>query len=93
MQASPSLAVLAAPSVLHLHPGELERHALRDGGSVRVTTQSNGATVVMSVCGDATIARGVAFVAANTGTPDPLSLIDRDDVVTKIRLETVDERG
>ena len=83
VQASASLAKLVAAVTLHLHPGEVERHALRDGGQVTVVTQS-GATQTMTVTADPSVARGTAFVPMSAVASQ---LIDGGEAITKIRLE------
>ena len=91
LQSSPSLAKLAAGTALHLHPGEIERHGLSAGGSVKVLSQR--CTVVLTVKEDAQVPRGSAFVPFGQRGGDAAQLIDLDELATtgvvKIRLETV----
>ena len=91
LQASPSLAKLAPGTALHLHPGEIERHGLSAGGSVKVLSQR--CTVVLTVKEDTQVPRGSAFVPFGQRGGDAAQLIDLDELATtgvvKIRLETV----
>ena len=91
LQSSPSLAKLAAGTALHLHPGEIERHGLSAGGSVKVLSQR--CTVVLTVKEDNQVPRGSAFVPFGQRGGDAAQLIDLDELATtgvvKIRLETV----
>ena len=91
LQSSPSLAKLAPGTALHLHPGEIERHGLSAGGSVKVLSQR--CTVVLTVKEDTQVPRGSAFVPFGQRGGDAAQLIDLDELgttgVVKIRLETV----
>ena len=93
VQASPSLAPLARAAAAHLHPGEVERHGLRNGDQVKVTSQTN--SVVMHVVENAGIPRGSVWIPFNQDGVGAANLIDTDDIrdsggVTKIRLESVE---
>ena len=86
VQACPSLAKLSRPAALRLHPGEIERHALRSGGPVKVVNQS-GATRTLALLADESVYRGTAFLAVGA---DAMALIERGEAVTKIRLESAE---
>jgi NADH-quinone oxidoreductase subunit G len=90
---SPSLAKLAPQDAVHLHPGEIERHGLRVGDSVRLLSQR--ASVVLPIVEDVRIARGSAYVAFAQMGGSAAALIDVDEIATggivKVRLETVEE--
>ena len=81
--ASASLAKLVVTTSLQLHPGEVERHALREGGLVKIVNQA-GATVTLAIRANPSVPRGTAFIAAG---PEAAQLIDHGGGVTKIRLE------
>jgi NADH-quinone oxidoreductase subunit G len=91
VQASSSLAKLAPGAHVRLHPGEVERHALLDGATVRVVSQT--AEVSLRVVADDRVPRGAAFVPFNQAGPGAADLIDlatmATDGVTKVRLESV----
>ncbi len=90
---SPSLSKLAPTEAVHLHPGEIERHGLRAGDSVRVLSQR--ASAVLPIVEDAHIARGSAYIAFAHAGGSAAALIDVDEIATggivKVRLETVEE--
>ena len=93
VQASPSLAKLARPAVVKLHSGEIERHAMHPGDTVRVVSQTGELALMIEA--DDRLPRGIAFVAWNQGTdtaPGANVLIDTATVsadgVTKVRLES-----
>ena len=94
-QASPSLAKLATSAGVRLNPGEVERHGLVDGATVRVASQSSDIT--LTVVADAMMPRGVAFVAINQFGDGAARLIDtasmRAEGITKVRLESVTGQG
>ena len=90
---SAALAKLAPGVSLHLHPGEIERHGLRAGDSVRVRSQRTA--VVLTVVDDPLVPRGSAFVPFGQAGTEASELIDLDELsasgVVKVRLETVGE--
>jgi predicted molibdopterin-dependent oxidoreductase YjgC len=90
VQASPSLARLAPISGVHLNPGEVERHGLRNGGSVRVLSQS--ADLITMVLADERVPRGVAVLQVAGSDAGPAALVDlateASEGITKVRLET-----
>jgi predicted molibdopterin-dependent oxidoreductase YjgC len=83
---SPSLAHLAACSQLHLHPLDVERVGSTDGADVKVT--SKRASMVFTVVADDTVVRGSAWVPFNQPGPSIGELIDSNDVVTDVRVES-----
>ncbi|MEY2522751.1 MAG: NADH-quinone oxidoreductase subunit [Ilumatobacteraceae bacterium] len=83
---SPSLAHLAAGSQLHLHPLDVERVGSTDGADVKVT--SKRASMVFTVVADDTVVRGSAWVPFNQPGPSIGELIDSNDVVTDVRVES-----
>jgi predicted molibdopterin-dependent oxidoreductase YjgC len=92
VQHSPSMAGLARAAAAHLHPGEVERHGLRSGDEVRVTSQTN--SVVMHVAEDKNVPRGSVWIPFNQTGSGAADLIDTDDLfasggITKVRLESV----
>jgi NADH-quinone oxidoreductase subunit G len=90
VQASPSLSALAKSTAVYLHSGEIERHGLKAGNSVRVVSQSGD--VLLPIVADDSIPRGVAVVPFNTPGAGAADLIDfatmRAEGVTKVRLES-----
>jgi len=83
---SPSLAHLASGSHLHLHPLDVERVGSTDGADVKVT--SRRASMVFKVVADDTVVRGSAWVPFNQPGPSIGELIDSNDVVTDLRVES-----
>jgi NADH-quinone oxidoreductase subunit G len=90
---SASLSKLVPTDAVHLHPGEIERHGLRVGDSVRVLSQR--AAVVLPIVEDVHVARGSAYVVFGQAGGSAAALIDVDEIATggivKVRLETVEE--
>jgi NADH-quinone oxidoreductase subunit G len=90
-QNSPSLAKLAPQSGIRLNPGEVERHGLQNGGSVKVLSQTGD--LITTVIADDRVPRGVAHFFHNQSGVAISSLMDqaamRADGITKVRLETV----
>jgi NADH-quinone oxidoreductase subunit G len=83
---SPSLAHLAAGSQLHMHPLDVERVGATDGADVKVT--SKRASMVFMVVADDTVVRGSAWVPFNQPGPRIGELIDSNEVVTDLRVES-----
>ena len=101
VQRSPSLAPLAPAPVLRLHPSELERLGLPEGGQVRIRGR---ASFVVEARPDAGVPRGSASLAFNAGAggrdaaglaspgervPGAGDLIDAGALVNDVRIETV----
>jgi predicted molibdopterin-dependent oxidoreductase YjgC len=85
---APSLATLAAPPVLKMHPTDLERLGVPKGGSVRV--RSNKVTIeAIAVEGDPFQPRGTAGVPFNVPGVDTAALLSADASVVEIVIETV----
>jgi len=82
---SPSSAPLAQPSALRLHPAELARLGLPEGGSVRVT--SNDRSFVTDATVDPGVPEGVAAMYLNQAAAGPTAVIDASSLVTEIRVE------
>jgi predicted molibdopterin-dependent oxidoreductase YjgC len=61
----PSLAKLAAPPMVHLHPEDAGRRGIEDGGFATVTT--DGGEVVLAVAIDPSLASGTVYVPFNFG--------------------------
>jgi NADH-quinone oxidoreductase subunit G len=83
---SPSLAHLAPGSQLHLHPLDVERVGSTDGADVKVT--SKRASMVFTVVADDTVVRGSAWVPFNQSGPSIGELIDSNEAVTDLRVES-----
>ena len=83
---SPSLSSLVPGSRLHLHPLDIERVGSTDGADVKVT--SKRASMVFTVVADNTVVRGSAWVPFNQPGPSIGELIDSNDVVTDVRVES-----
>jgi len=84
---SPSLAHLARPSVIHLHPLDLERVGTTDGNQVKVS--STRTNVRFTAVADASVRRGTAWVPFNQKGPDVAELIDCFAAVNDVRIETI----
>ncbi len=85
---SPSLAPLAAPPVLRVHPTDLERLGVTTGGTVRL--RSNKLTVeAIEVQSDPFQPRGTAGVPFNVPGLDAGALLSADAAVVEVAMETV----
>ncbi len=84
---APSLAPLAAPGSVRLHPSDANALGVVDGSAVRLS--SKRASVEGPVVVDARVARGVAAIAHNHAGLDARALIELDAPVTDIRIETL----
>jgi NADH-quinone oxidoreductase subunit G len=84
-QMSESLAALAQPAALHLHPLDLERFG-SDGVELKVTSSKN--TLVMPAIGDAGLPRGAAFIEFNQSNIAVGELIDCNALVIDLKIET-----
>jgi hypothetical protein len=85
-QMSPSLAGLARPAALHLHPLDLARFG-DDGVELKVTSAKS--TLVMPAIGDAGLPRGAAFIEFNQRNIPVGELIDCSAPVTDLKIETM----
>ncbi|HUP87173.1 MAG TPA: NADH-quinone oxidoreductase subunit NuoG [Acidimicrobiales bacterium] len=85
---APSLATLASPPVLRVHPTELERLGVTSGGTVRV--RSNRLTIDrIEVVADPFQPRGTAGLPLNVPGLDTGALLSADAPVAEIAIETV----
>jgi predicted molibdopterin-dependent oxidoreductase YjgC len=87
VQHSPSIAALAPGSTLLIHPYDLDRLGLGDGGRVKVTSPRT--TLTVEAHASTSIPRGAAALTVNQPGPDPADLIDATQDVTDVRIETV----
>ncbi len=84
---APSLAPLAAPPVVRLHPTDLERLGVASGGQVKL--RASKLTVdSIEVEADPHQARGTAGVPFNVLGLDTASLLSADEAVVEIAIET-----
>ena len=84
---APSLAPLAAPPVVRLHPTDLERLGVASGGQVRL--RASKLTVdSIEVEADPNQPRGTAGVPFNVSGLDTASLLSADEAVVEIAIET-----
>ncbi|MGB2757571.1 MAG: NADH-quinone oxidoreductase subunit NuoG [Acidimicrobiia bacterium] len=84
--ASAGIANLARTPELRIHPKEMARLGVVDGADVRVT--SARATVVLPVVSDPRVELGVASIPAGVAGSGVSDLVDVNDVVTDVRLES-----
>jgi len=82
-----SIAELSDDGAVRIHASEAARLGVAHGETVRLTSQR--ASVEGPVVIDDRISKGIAAVAHNHDGLDVRSLIDRDQLVTDIRIETV----
>ncbi len=82
-----SLAPLAADGAVRLNPGDAGRLGVVDGVTVRIS--SKRASVEGPVIVDERISRGVAAIAHNHPGLDARSLVDREQTITDVRVETL----
>ena len=84
---APSLAPLAAPPAIRIHPTELERLGVSSGGTVRV--RSNKLTIdSIEVVADPYQPRGTAGLPFNVPGIDTGALLSADATVAEIAIET-----
>jgi anaerobic selenocysteine-containing dehydrogenase len=84
---APSLAPLAAPPVLRVHPTDLERLGVASGGTVRL--RSNKVTVdAIEVVADPFQPRGTAGLPFNVPGVDTRALLDVTAPVAEVAMET-----
>ncbi|MDQ3147222.1 MAG: hypothetical protein M3R01_09900, partial [Actinomycetota bacterium] len=91
VQHSPSLAALAAPLPVRLHPSELARLGVEAGSEVRVSSRQG--SVVLETVGDVGVPQGTAAITFNQPGPGAADLIDADATVTDVRIETLPGEG
>jgi NADH-quinone oxidoreductase subunit G len=82
---SPSLADLAEPAMLRLHPLDFDRLGIVAGDDVRVTSSRGHVTVPTGP--DAAVPRGVAVLNANRAGGRANVLVDANAPVTDVRVE------
>ncbi|MEI7546534.1 MAG: molybdopterin-dependent oxidoreductase, partial [Actinomycetota bacterium] len=84
---SPSLAQLAGPSAVHLHPLDLGKVGTIEGAAVKVI--SSRATIVLHVVADPTVLRGTAWVPFRHSGANVGDLIDCTAAVNDVRIENL----
>ena len=82
---SPSLAELAEPATLRLHPQDFDRLGVAAGDDVRIT--SNRGHVSVPTLPDPGVPRGIAHLHANKAGGRANVLIDGNAPVTDVRVE------
>ncbi|HEX6569031.1 MAG TPA: NADH-quinone oxidoreductase subunit NuoG [Acidimicrobiales bacterium] len=82
---SPSLAELAEPATLRLHPHEFEKLGVAAGDDVRIT--SNRGNVTVPTLPDRGVPRGIAHLHANKAGGRANMLIDGNAPITDVRVE------
>jgi len=87
VQHSPSLAALAPGSELLVHPYDLDRLGVAEGGRIKILSPTGSLTV--DAHASTAIPKGTAALAVNQAGPNPAELIDATNDVTDIRVETV----
>jgi NADH-quinone oxidoreductase subunit G len=85
LEHSPSSRGLARASTLRVHPSELARLGLPEGGPVRVI--SHDRSFVVDAVADAGVPAGVAAMSLNQAAAGPSTVIDATAAVTDVRLE------
>ena len=83
----PSIAELSKPGAVRISSTEASKLGVRDGAIVRISSQR--ASVEGPVVIDDRVASGIAAVAHNHVGLDIRSLIDMNELVTDVRIETV----
>ncbi|MGA1162052.1 MAG: NADH-quinone oxidoreductase subunit NuoG [Ilumatobacteraceae bacterium] len=87
VEKSPSLAPLAPGAALHLHPLDLDRLGAADGAQVKVI--GDRTSIVMKVSSDPSVRRGTAWAPFNQPGTNIGELIDADQPVNDVRVETL----
>jgi len=90
VQSSSSLAPLRAPFGLRVHPQELARLGVKDGGELMIRTSRLALRI--NVIADADLARQVVVLGARAeeaGTFGAFDLIDAQELVVDVRLESI----
>jgi anaerobic selenocysteine-containing dehydrogenase len=72
---------------LLVHPYDLDRLGVSDGGQVKVTSPRT--TLTVEAHASTTIPKGSVALTVNQPGPDPADLIDATRAVTDVRIETV----
>jgi anaerobic selenocysteine-containing dehydrogenase len=85
VRTSPSLADLAEPATLHLHPHDFDRLGVAAGDDVRITSTKGNVTVPIEP--DLGVPRSVAHLHANRAGGRANILIDGNSPVTDVRVE------
>ncbi|HEX5366921.1 MAG TPA: NADH-quinone oxidoreductase subunit NuoG [Acidimicrobiales bacterium] len=85
VRSSPSLADLAEPAILHLHPQDFDRLGVAAGADVRITSTKGNVTV--PTVPDPGVPRSVAHLHANRAGGRANVLIDGNSPVTDVRVE------
>jgi NADH-quinone oxidoreductase subunit G len=85
VRSSPSLAELAEPATLRLHPQDFDRLGVAAGDDVRIT--SNRGHVSVPTLPDPGVPRGIAHLHANKAGGRANVLIDGNAPVTDVRVE------
>jgi NADH-quinone oxidoreductase subunit G len=84
---SPTLAMLARPAAVHLHPLDLDRLGAAPGSSVKVTSAT--ASVVLPVAADPTVVRGTVWAGWNLPDTTIGELLDASASVVDVRVESL----
>jgi NADH-quinone oxidoreductase subunit G len=87
VQSGNHLAGLAPGTSVRVSPYDFDRLGVAAGGTVSV--RSPRATLMMPIHADAGVARGTAAVVINQAEYQVTELMNIDDVVTELRIETV----
>jgi anaerobic selenocysteine-containing dehydrogenase len=85
VRSSPSLAELAEPATLRLHPQDFDRLGVGAGDDVRITSTKGNVTV--PTVPDAGVPRGIAHLYANRAGGRANILIDGNAPITDVRVE------
>jgi anaerobic selenocysteine-containing dehydrogenase len=86
VQSAPSLAPLAAGSIVSLNPWEFDRLGVASGGRAIVRTAK--ASVNVTVQSDPGVPRGVAAMIVNQADGRVSDLVSADGLVAEVRIET-----
>jgi NADH-quinone oxidoreductase subunit G len=84
---SPTLAMLARPAAVHLHPLDLDRLGAAPGSSVKVTSATS--SVVLPVAADPTVVRGTVWAGWNLPDTTIGELLDASASVVDVRVESL----
>jgi NADH-quinone oxidoreductase subunit G len=84
-QQSPSLAGLASPTIVRLHPHDFDRLGVDAGANVTLTAATG--TITLPAHPDLGVPRGAAAVVVNQPGPAIGTLIDATSAVTEVRVE------
>ncbi len=85
VRSSPSLAELAEPATLRLHPYDFDRLGVGAGDDVRIASTKGNVTV--PTVSDAGVPRGIAHLHANRAGGRANVLIDGNAPITDVRVE------